>query len=92
MGKKYVLLYESADDVRETAPKHFAAHRARWEAFRADGSLLLIGPFADPREGALAVFTSREAAEAFARGDPFVVQGVVRAWQVREWDEAIGTG
>jgi uncharacterized protein YciI len=36
----------------------------------------------------MAVFTSREAAEEFARHDPFVVNGVVRSWEVREWDEA----
>ncbi len=34
--------------------------------------------------------TSREAAEEFARSDPFVVNGVVSFWEVREWDEAVG--
>ncbi len=87
--RKYVLLYESADDFRTKAPLHFPAHRARWEAFRTAGTLLLIGPFADPRGGAMGVFTTREAAEEFARGDPFVLNGVVRGWQIREWDEAI---
>ena len=44
---KYVLFYESADDVAETAPLHFAAHRARWHEFLERGTLLLIGPFTD---------------------------------------------
>jgi uncharacterized protein YciI len=26
--------------------------------------------------------------EEFAEGDPFVLNGVVRAWHIREWDEA----
>ncbi len=30
-----------------------------------------------------------EAAEEFARNDPFVVNGVVRSWEVREWHEAV---
>jgi hypothetical protein len=30
---KYVLLYESADDVAIKAPLHFGAHRARWHEF-----------------------------------------------------------
>jgi len=34
-------------------------------------------------------FTSREAAEAFARSDPFVLNGVVRGWSIREWNKAI---
>lgn len=87
---KYVLLYESADDVASQAPLHAAAHREHWHPFRERGELLLIGPFGDPQsQGAMAVFRTREAAEEFARGDPFVVNGVVRSWEVREWDEAV---
>jgi uncharacterized protein YciI len=86
---KYVLIYTSADDVAAKAPAHFAAHRARWAEFQAAGTLLLIGPYAD-QSGALAVFTTREAAEEFARSDPFVLHGVVREWSVREWLEALG--
>jgi uncharacterized protein YciI len=36
----------------------------------------------------MAVFTTREAAEEFAREDPFVINGVVRDLEIREWDEA----
>ena len=86
---KYVLIYDSADDVAQTAPVHFAAHRSRWKDFQADGTLLLIGPYSD-QSGALAVFTTRAAAEEFARSDPFVLNGVVRAWSVKEWAEALG--
>jgi uncharacterized protein YciI len=86
---RYVLIYESADDVAEQAPVHFAAHRARWAEFQASGTLLLIGPYSD-QSGALAVFTTREGAEEFARGDPFVLNGVVRDWSVKEWLEALG--
>ena len=85
---KYVLLYESADDVLETAPAHFDAHTARGQEFYERGSLLMYGPFGDPqREGSMAVFLSREAAEEFVKGDPFVLNGVVRSWEIREWDE-----
>jgi hypothetical protein len=35
----------------------------------------------------MAILTTREAAEEFAQGDPFVLNGVVRNWQIREWDE-----
>jgi len=37
------------------------------------------------------VFTTRTAAEEFAAGDPFVLNGVVRNWYIREWLEAIAT-
>ncbi len=38
----------------------------------------------------LAVFTTREAAEEFARTDPFVLHGLIRDWSVKEWAEALG--
>jgi len=49
----------------------------------------MIGPFANAQEGAMGIFTTREAAEEFANGDPFVLNGVVRAWHIREWNEAL---
>ena len=50
------------------------------------GVLLALGPFTDePSGGALAIFTSREAAEEFPSGDPFVLSKVVGRWHVREW-------
>jgi uncharacterized protein YciI len=86
---KYVLYYQSAPDVLEKAPLHAEAHRARWKEFAAKGSLLMIGPFANPHEGAMGIFTTREAAERFAQADPFVLNGVVSHWVVREWAEAL---
>jgi len=87
---KYVVFYESADDVRSRAPAHFPAHRARWQEFRDRGTLLMIGTFANPQEeGSMGIFTTREAAEEFVRGDPFVLNGVVRKWTIREWNEAL---
>ena len=86
---KYVLYYQSAEDVREKAPLHFAAHRAHWDAYRKAGTLLMVGPFTNPDDGAMAVFTTREAAHEFAQDDPFVVNGVVKSWAIMEWAEAL---
>jgi uncharacterized protein YciI len=56
--------------------------------FRDRGDLLLVGTFGDPQaEGSMAVFGTREAAEEFVRDDPFVNEGVVKTWTLREWDE-----
>lgn len=87
---KYVMLYESADDVYETAPVHFPAHRARLDEFHARGTLLMAGAFADPlTQGSMGIFTTREAAEEFVAGDPFVTHGVVRAVEIREWNDVL---
>jgi uncharacterized protein YciI len=37
----------------------------------------------------MGVFTTREAAEAFVRDDPFVQNGVVGSWEIREWNEVL---
>jgi uncharacterized protein len=88
--KLSVLFYESADDVASKAPAQFPAHQARLDEFQAAGTLLMVGTFANPQDdGSMAVFTTREAAEAFAQGDPFVLNGVVRAWRVLEWNESL---
>jgi len=88
MATRHVLLYTSADDVVSRAPAHFPAHRARLDEFHGRGVLLAVGTFGDPQEqGSMAIFTTREAADEFARDDPFVLGGVVSAWEVREWNE-----
>lgn len=87
---KAVVFYESAPDVASRAPAHMAVHRARWAEFGRRGELLMIGPFANAQEdGSMAIFTTREAAEEFVRGDPFVLHGVVRNWFIRDWIEAL---
>ena len=87
---KYVLFYEPGDDVATYAPAHFPAHSARLEEFHARGDLLMVGTFGDPQtEGSMSIFTSREAAEEFAKEDPFVLNGVVRDWHIREWNEVL---
>jgi uncharacterized protein YciI len=87
---KHVLFYESAPDVAARAPAHFPAHKARLDEFHARGELLMVGAFGDPQaEGSMAIFTTRAAAQEFVDGDPFVLNGVVQAWDIREWNEIL---
>jgi uncharacterized protein YciI len=55
----------------------------------ARGVLLMVGPFANPAEGVMAIFTTREAAEEFIGKDPFVINKVVHKWTLREWNEVL---
>ncbi|MDQ6918532.1 MAG: hypothetical protein M3Z98_04145 [Candidatus Dormibacteraeota bacterium] len=54
------------------------------------GDTLDDRPFTD-QSGALAIFTTRVAAEEFAADDPFVLNGVVKEWRIREWREALAS-
>jgi len=86
---KAVVLYQSAKDFMEKAALHFPAHKARVDAFHARGDLLAVGTWADPREGAMAVFRSRAAAEEFVKEDPFVLSGVIASHQIKDWNEVL---
>ena len=68
---RWVLFYESADDVMTKAPPVMPAHAARLQAFKARGELQLVGIFADPQaDGSMAVFATREGAEEFVGRRP----------------------
>jgi hypothetical protein len=49
----------------------------------------MAGPYGSPPRGALGIFTSREAADEFMAGDPFVLNGVVDKCSVHEWAEVL---
>jgi uncharacterized protein YciI len=91
--KHFLLIYDYVPDYleRRTAfrPAHFALARAAAER----GDLFLAGACTD--EGTpigVLVFKvgDRKAVEDFARADPYVVNGVVTKWQVREWTTVLG--
>lgn len=82
---KVLLFYEMFPDAMPKAIENFPAHRARLEAFHARGVLLGAGPMGNPPEGAMGMFTTREAVEEFVAGDPFVLNGVVAKWRLVEW-------
>lgn len=56
------------------------------------GELVLAGALADPPDQAVLLFRSASptAAEAFAETDPYVINGLIRRWRVREWTTVVG--
>jgi uncharacterized protein YciI len=85
---KFVALYDMADGALSKVMAHFPAHRALLEEFHKRGVLVAAGPLGNPPEGAMAIFTTREAAEEFVNADPFVTNGLVAKWRVIEWGAA----
>ena len=68
-----MVFYEAVTGLADKAPLHVAAHRARWRDWPTRRTAH-DQPFDNAQEdGAMAVFTTREAAEEFVRGDPFVL-------------------
>ncbi|MBI1250200.1 MAG: hypothetical protein GC189_01860 [Alphaproteobacteria bacterium] len=92
--KHFVLFYEYPADFRDKRAPHRAAHIAHAGAAVARGELELGGAFAEDPPGGMLIFKAEIAApaEAFARADPYVQNGVVSAWHVREWTTVVGPG
>jgi uncharacterized protein YciI len=67
----------------------YPRHKVVVDAFVARGEVIGIGPFAD--RGNMAIFRTREAAEAFVAEDPFVLEGLVKSVAIREWHDTMLT-
>jgi uncharacterized protein len=87
----FILFYDVVDGYAEKRAPFRQAHLAHATQAVERKELFLGGALADPVDQALIVFTSREAAERFANTDPYVENGLVKRWYVREWTTVIGT-
>jgi len=88
----YLLMYDVVDDYVERRAPLRAAHIAYARQAIARGELVLGGALANPPDGAVLLFKgdSPGAAEAFAAADPYVLNGLVKRWRVREWTTVVG--
>ena len=90
--KHFLLFYDVAEDYLARRAEFRETHLAKAWAAHARGELLLGGALADPVDGAVLLFAgaSPRIAEAFAREDPYVLNGLVTRWRVREWTTVAG--
>ncbi len=88
----YLLFYDVVDGYTEKRVPFRAAHLAHARQAVARGELVLGGALANPADGALLLFkgASPRVAEAFAEADPYVRNGLVKSWRVREWTTVVG--
>jgi uncharacterized protein len=88
----FLLFYDASPDYMERRPAFRAAHLEHAWGARERGDLVLAGALADPADGAVLLFQgdSPDAAEAFARNDPYVKNGLVKEWRVRRWTTVVG--
>jgi uncharacterized protein len=90
----YLLFYEAADEYLAKRSEFRNEHLdMAWKASDR-GELLLGGALANPVDGAVLLFKgdSAEVAERFAKADPYVTNGLVKRWSVREWSTVAGEG
>jgi len=90
--KHYLLFYEYGDDYLERRGTLRPAHLEKAWAAVERGELVLGGALTDPADAGVLLFKGDTAgvAESFARADPYVLNGLVRSWRVREWTTVVG--
>jgi uncharacterized protein len=88
------LLYDVVDDYLERRGEFRDEHLGLARAAADRGELLLGGAWADPADGALLVWKTddRGVVESFVQADPYVRNGLVARWRIREWTVVVGNG
>lgn len=88
----YLLIYELVDDYIERRAEFRDEHLSlAWKSHK-QGNLVLGGALNDPADSAVLLFKgdSPEAAEEFAKNDPYVKNNLVKKWSVRLWTTVVG--
>jgi uncharacterized protein YciI len=88
----YLLMYDVVDDYMERRAAFRREHIALAREAVGRGELVLGGALAQPVDGVVLLFrgSSPAPAEAFAKADPYVLNGIVTRWRVREWTTVVG--
>ena len=88
----YLLFYDIVKDYVSLRAAHRPAHITHADAAVARGELILGGALANPVDRAVLLFKGESAtvAEEFAKADPYVKNGLVTKWEVREWTTVAG--
>jgi len=93
--KHFLLIYDYVPDYLEKRGPLRPAHLEHARASVARDELQLGGAVPEDKSPfGLLLFKGETGAvaEDFARNDPYVTQGVVTAWRVREWITVVGEG
>ncbi len=88
----YALLYRVVDDYAARRTAFREEHLCLAGAYHERGERLMGGAFADPPDAALLVWRvpDRSVIEQFVRRDPYVNNGLVTSWEIREWTVVVG--
>ena len=84
---KYVVIGESSGAPMDAIMKIYPSHKAVVEGFITRGEVVGIGPFSDL--GNMAIFRTKEAVESFAKQDPFILEGLVKSFVIRQWNDEL---
>ena len=82
---KTVVIGESSGAAMEAIMAVYPRHKIVVDKFIEKGEVVGIGPFSD--RGNMAIFKTRVAAEQFVLEDPFILEGLVKSFTIRDWND-----
>ena len=83
----FVVIGSRAGKNRDEIMEIYPRHKAFLDEFIASGEVVGVGPFTDAEGGNMAIFRTQEAAEAFAKSDPFLLEGAVKEYRIKAWGD-----
>lgn len=83
----FAVIGTSAGKSRDEVIAVYPRHKVFLDTFVARGEVVGVGPFVDPEGGNMALFRNRAAAEAFAKGDPFFLEGLIKEYRIKDWGD-----
>lgn len=87
---KAVVIGEPSGVSMETIMGVYPRHKIIVDKYISKGEIIGIGPFAD--RGNMAIFKTRAAAEQFVTEDPFILEGLVKSFVIRDWNDSMLAG
>ena len=85
-----VLFYDYVPGMAEKRQPYREDHLGMLTELYEQGKLRMAGAYTDPLDGGALVFNERAAAESFVERDPYVANGLVTNWRIREWNVVVG--
>lgn len=84
---KAVIIGEGSGASRESVMAVYPRHKVVVDAYKARGEIIGIGPFVGG--GNMGIFRTRAAAESFSKEDPFILEGLIKSFVIREWNDTM---
>ena len=90
--KYYILKYYLADDYLERRSSYREEQIQLADELHQKGELIFGGALTDPTDEALLVFyvNDKSVIEDFISKDPYIKNGLIMKWEIREWTVVIG--
>jgi uncharacterized protein YciI len=89
----FALIYYLVDDYITRRAEFREEHLRLANESSSRGELVLGGAFSDPADRSMLIFHVKDKTviETFIKNDPYVIEGLVKRWEIRPWTVVVGS-